>query len=342
MLQHDYFHNVHGAVYFPSRAYNAYQTYQNFSREECLRDFSYAQQAGINALRIFTSYEFWQEDAKGLFNRFDQLLDCAREYGIRVMPVLFEDCGRPNTIESRNSHHPLEAICVRSPGIEVEQDPQRWKEAEAYVAAFFSRYADDSRLLAIEIMNEPHRQRGNLPFAKHLVRYAAQFKKTIPITLGCINIEDNLCFADEIDIFQFHDNFPATVEQLQTKLSTAKAIQEISGKPCWITEWQRLRPTGPGWHMANIPEEDKLPCLASMACTIRSSGLGNFFWSLMVKPAYLKAQRINGTFNGLFHEDGTVYSQADFVAISGCSTAPAETPTMPAWYLADLAALENT
>ena len=341
MLSHDYYNNIHGAVYFPSRAYNAYQIYRDFSPEECLRDFSYAQKAKINALRIFTSYEFWQEDAEGFFCRFDQLLDCAYKYQIQVMSVLFEDCGLPNTIENRNSRHPLEAICVRSPGAAIEQDPLCWKEAEAYVSAFFARYADDPRLLAIEVMNEPHHQRGNLPFAKHLVRYAAQLKRTVPITLGCINIEDNLCFADEIDIFQFHDNFPATIAQLQDKLNTAKAIQEISGKPCWITEWQRLRPTGPGWHMADIPEEDKTPCLASMSDTIYKSGLGNFFWSLMVKPAYLKAQRINGTFNGLFHEDGTDYSHKDFIAISGNSTVPMETPTMPAWYLSDLTGLKN-
>ena len=33
----------HGAVYFPSRVYNAYQTYEYFDASELERDFSYAE-----------------------------------------------------------------------------------------------------------------------------------------------------------------------------------------------------------------------------------------------------------------------------------------------------------
>ena len=44
--------------------------------------------------------------------------------------------------------------------------------------------------------------------------------------------------------------------------------------------------------------------------------MGNFFWSLMVKPAYLKGQRLKGTVNGLFWPDGSVLSLRDARAIS--------------------------
>ena len=61
----------------------------------------------------------------------------------------------------------------------------------------------------------------------------------------------------------------------------------------------------------------------------------------MIKPAYLPAQRPNGTFNGLFHEDGSVYSIEDFLAVAGTDAQnvdlPAEKKTMPEWFLADLA-----
>lgn len=336
MLSKDYFSNVHGAVYFPSRAYNAYQTYLRFSSKECDRDFSYAEKIGVNALRIFTSYEFWKESSELFYQRFDQMLISAEAHGIRVMPVLFEDCGCTNTLESRISRDPLTAVCVRSPDVEIEQDTQRWSEAEAYVADFFSRYKDDPRLLAIEIMNEPHRQRGNLPFAKRMTQYAHQIRGSIPLTIGCMRLEDNLCFADEIDIYQFHHNFPTSVEELHQLLSGAKAVQDISQKPCWITEWQRIRSTGPGWDAAQIPDEDKAPLLSSMAATIKESGLGNFFWSLMVKPAYLSTQRPNGTFNGLFHEDGSVYSREDYLSIAENTDAPEEKRSQPEWYLRDL------
>ena len=64
--------------------------------------------------------------------------------------------------------------------------------------------------------------------------------------------------------------------------------------------------------------------------------MGSFFWSLMVKPAYLTAQRPNGTFNGLFHEDGSVYSLEDYQAIAGPGRTRPVTPTLPRWYLDSL------
>lgn len=48
----DYNKQIKGAVYFPSRAYNAYQTWMYFDRTVIARDFGYAKSAGLNALRI--------------------------------------------------------------------------------------------------------------------------------------------------------------------------------------------------------------------------------------------------------------------------------------------------
>ena len=90
----------HGAVYFPSRVYNAYQTYEYFDASEIERDFSYAEKAGITALRIFTSYEQYLKDKTAFFSKFDTLLAIAAKHGIRVMPVLFENCGRDFTVEN--------------------------------------------------------------------------------------------------------------------------------------------------------------------------------------------------------------------------------------------------
>ncbi|HZE17136.1 MAG TPA: hypothetical protein VE197_16360, partial [Mycobacterium sp.] len=50
---------------------------------------------------------------------------------------------------------------------------------------------------------------------------------------------------------------------------------------------------------------------------------GNFFWSLMLKPAYSLTQRRRGLLNGVFHEDGAVWSKKDarsLKAMSGDST----------------------
>ena len=83
---------------------------------------------------------------------------------------------------------------------------------------------------------------------------------------------------------------------------------------------------------AVIPESDKCPDLASLADLVYSSGLGSFFWCLMVKPAYLSTQRPNGTFNGLFHEDGSVYSLEDYKAVSGKDDVTVR-KELPSWFI---------
>ena len=333
-MQHQ--EQVKGAVYFPSRAYNAYQTYADFDTIEINRDFGFAQKAGINALRIFTSYEYWLEEAETFWQKFEALLRAAAAHEIRVMPILFENCGREPTRENARSRDPEKASCIQSPGRAVTSDPEKWDGPLGYVREFMARYADDARLIAIETMNEPHEQTGDLPFARAVTREAYALRGAVPLTIGCIHLHHNLFFEDWLGVYQFHDNFPTGKEEFRAKLNAAACLQEITGKPVWISEWQRLREAGPGWDKAVIPAQEVVPDLASLASEVYGSGIGSFFWSLMVKPAYLPAQRPNGTFNGLFHEDGRVFSARDYRAVSGLENAPEEFPHRPIWFEEDL------
>ncbi|MBR1583967.1 MAG: cellulase family glycosylhydrolase [Clostridia bacterium] len=340
MLDASYFTDVKGAVYFPSRAYNAWQTWNELDIREIDRDFSYAQAAGINALRMFVSFEYWQQRPDAFFDRFEQVIAASQRHGIRIMPVLFEDCGADNTEETRANKDPRTAICVCSPCRAIQHDPARWVEVHGFVDAFMRRYGSDGRLLAIECMNEPHWESGNVAFAQHIVRLAKSYRGAVPLTIGCISLWHNLYFGDDLDVYQYHDNFPQSADSLAWMMNEAKQVQELLQKPCWLTEWQRVRENGPGWDKAVIPEEYKAPKLASLAPMIYGTHMGNFFWSLMVKPAYLMAQRPNGTFNGLFHEDGSVYSLADFQAVAGPDQTRPVKAELPDWYRQSLQACD--
>ncbi len=336
MLDSSYFSGIRGAVYFPSRAYNPYQTWRDLNPDEIARDFGYAQDAGLNALRMFVSYEFWLEQPDTFFERFEKVISLSAEYGIRIMPVLFEDCGADNTPENRVNRDPHTAVCVCSPCRAVQKDPARWVEVHAFVDAFMRGYGSDTRLLAIECMNEPHWESGNVPFARHIVKLARSYQGTVPLTIGCITLWHTLYFGDDLDIYQYHHNFPCSTEDLRRVIKDASTVQELTGKPCWLTEWQRVREAGPGWDTAVIPQEYTVPALATLAPTVYQNASGSFFWSLMVKPAYLMAQRPNGTYNGLFHEDGSVYSLEDYQAIAGKDKVRTVKASMPDWYLRSL------
>ncbi len=333
MLDSSYFTGVRGAVYFPSRAYNAWQTWNELDPDEIDRDFGYAEDAGINALRMFTSFEYWQEQPDLFFERFETVICLSVKHGIRLMPVLFEDCGTDNTPEARKNKDPRTAICVCSPCRTVQHDCALWTRVHPYVDAFMTKYGSDPRLLAIECMNEPHRESDNIPFAKHILSLCRGYRGTVPLTMGCMTLWHNLYFGDDLDILQYHDNFPNSAEFLAREIREADHIQYAAGKPCWLTEWQRVRKTGPGWDTASIPEEDKVPALHTLAPTVYALGGGSFFWSLMVKPAYLMAQRPNGTFNGLFHEDGSVFSLEDYRSVAGEDKTRPVKASMPEWYL---------
>ena len=336
MLDASYFKGIRGAVYFPSRAYNAWQTWNELNPEEIDRDFGYAQDAGLNALRMFVSFEYWQEQPEKFFERFEQVVALSQKHGIRIMPVLFEDCGTDNTEETRKNKDPHTAICVCSPCRAIQRDPARWVEVHGFVDAFMRRYGSDLRLLAIECMNEPHYESGNVPFAQHIVHLAKGYRGAVPLTIGAICMPHNLYFGDDLDVYQYHDNFPQSAENLARVIKEAYHVQELTGKPCWLTEWQRVREKGPGWDTAVIPKEYTVPALATLAPTVYGTGMGSFFWSLMVKPAYLMAQRPNGTYNGLFHEDGSVYSLKDYQAIAGKDKIRPIKASLPDWYVKSL------
>lgn len=298
--------------------------WKEYCREEIERDIGYATKLNLNALRIWLSYEYWQEEPELLKERFEHLLTVAYSQGIRIMPSLFECCASPQTRERLLDKNPLTAVAVNSPLEEVVNDASCWKDTELFVKWIMEHYSSDERLLAIEIINEPNTPQ-RFRFARTMVEIAAKLKGSIPITVGSIHAEENLYYLDlGIDIFQFHDNFPSELKSFSDRIQQSLQVADIVGKPIWITEWQRLRKGRIGWNGEGTDNEEWQPEYVTLANVVRESGIGHFFWSLMVKPAYLIGQRKSGTLNGVFHEDGSVWSLEDARAISGHAAFHAE------------------
>lgn len=340
--------DVRGAVYVSARAFNAYQMWRDYTPEEAERDLGFAKILNLNALRVWLSYEYWLEDSEAAFARFDHLLATSMERGIRIVPSLFEGNGPDPTPEHLNDRSIHTAVCVASPSREIILDQARWDGPKEFVSAFMKRYANDERILAIEPFNEPENlgifERHEEPrlffllrsscmkFTREIVAIANGMKREIPVTVGCGPIALNGAYEDlGNDVWQFHHNFAKSEADLTNSLDEARLLQEVLGKPVWISEWQRIR-SRTGWQGEQIPAELLMPSLASAAPLIAESGIGSFFWSLMLKPAYLAGQRKARTLNGVFHEDGAVYSLADARAVSGNGDLVAEErPQWPQW-----------
>lgn len=340
-------YDFRGAIYVPARAFNAYQAWRDYNAAEAERDMKYAASLNLQALRIWLSYEYWREKPGSFESSFESFLSIAQGCGIKIFPSLFEANGRDSTPENITDTDLGTAVCVASPSIEVLADRTLWEGPLSFVEYFMYRYASDDRLIAIELMNEPEQygaaknvdegrrrelRRASIEFARTIMKEAGRMKGSVPLSMGSPTLEANLHYMDlGLDILQLHPNFPVDIQSLENELNSAVEVQELLDKPVWVTEWQRVRLTDDGIEGPTDTEELK-PGYATMANTIRKYRIGDFFWSLMLKPAYLACERKAGTLNGIFHEDGAVYSLADARAISGNPDFKAEErPEWPEW-----------
>ena len=323
-----------GAVYIPARAYNTWQQWKNYDQKETERDFGYAQGIGLNSLRIWLNYEYWLENPKRHLESLEHMLAAADKKGIKVLLALFDSCGIENTKANREDCNPKTALAVSSPSAAISRDMKRWNEPARFVNVIIERYRNDKRILAFEIINEPGFANDRIAMSRYLFKVAKEKQGSIPITIGSLQGMENWGnFMDlGIDLMEYHYNFPTNIDDFKKKLHMAKQVTQTLGRPLWITEWQRLRPSGNGWNEVKLPYEELMPDLASLAGVVREANIGNHFWSLMLKPAYLRSQRAIGTFNGIFHEDGAVYSLADAQAVSGNPNFQAEERNeIPKW-----------
>jgi hypothetical protein len=308
---------VRGAVYIPAEAFNAPQMWKKFSLTETCRDFGYAQEIHLNALRIWASYEYWQMEPEHFKASLDQLLNEAQAHRIRILISLFENDGVAPTPENMWTTDPKRAFDVCSPDLAIVSaaHKERWEKPREYLKGFMQNYRNDQRLLAIEVMNEP--DKSTAPFARSMFQTAKSMEGNVPLTIGSDSIENALDYIPlGLDIIEFHVNFPPTRQYFESEITNAIAVGKQNHLPVWLTEWQRLRPDGSGWGKTKIPQAETLPDYASLEPILHQYQIGNFFWSLMLKRAYLPPQRVQGTVNGLFLTDGSVWSLRDARAIA--------------------------
>lgn len=310
--------DVRGAIYIPARAFNRYQMWRDYDPAEIERDLGYAARLNLNTIRTWLSYEYWIQDREAHAEHLEHLLETADAYGIRVLLGLFDSVGRAPTFENLLNDELLAAVQTFSPSGRTMAEEHLWETPQEFIRWFMKKYRDDERLLAIELTNEPGWDRQDIKFMREMAKTMTWYRGEIPLTVGSTSLANCTEYLDwGMDIVQFHYNFARTPKLYRRVLRQANHVQAKLGKPVWLSEWQRLRPGEK--FAADVDRKAAIPDYSSLAPLIHSSGVGNFFWSLMLKPAYTLAVRKNGVINGLFHEDGAVWSLDDAQAIKAMS-----------------------
>jgi hypothetical protein len=150
-----------GSDYIPADAINQLEMWQaeTFNPQEIDKELGWAEGLGMNTMRVFLHDLLWQQDAAGFTRRIDTFLTIAAQHHIRPIFVLFDSVWDPFP-KLGLQHPPIPGVhnsgWVQSPGANALIDPKQYPRLEAYVRGVIGAFANDPRVLAWDLWNEPN------------------------------------------------------------------------------------------------------------------------------------------------------------------------------------------
>ena len=149
-----------GSNYVPKSAINQLEMWQaeTFDPAEIDRELAWAEAMGMNTMRVFLHDLPWQQDSAGFRQRIDRFLTIASRHHIRPLLVLFDSCWDPLP-HLGPQHPPIPGVhnsgWVQSPGATALGDASQYPRLKAYVQGVVGAFANDDRILAWDVWNEP-------------------------------------------------------------------------------------------------------------------------------------------------------------------------------------------
>jgi hypothetical protein len=149
-----------GANFLPSNAINELEMWQpeTFDPTTIDRELGWAEAIGMNTMRVFLHNLLWEQDPQGFQKRIDTFLSIAARHHIKPVFVLFDSCWDPYP-KLGPQHPPIPGVhnsgWVQAPGISVLTDATQYPRLENYVKGVVGAFANDERILAWDVWNEP-------------------------------------------------------------------------------------------------------------------------------------------------------------------------------------------
>ncbi len=246
----------YGANFIPSNAINQLEMWQEetFDPEIIDRELGYAEKIGMNIMRVFLHDLLWFQDSKGFIERIEKYLEIAESRGIKTMLVIFDDCWNDNAKLGKQPD-PVPMVhnsgWVRSPNMEVEDNPEKRAALEVYVKGIMSNFANDERIVAWDLFNEPgngtlgvHGENKTLrinksfPMLQDVFRWAREVNPSQPLTVGVWNSSEAFKALSEYsiehsDIVSFH-----TYGDMKGLASKIEELKKLAGeRPIVCTEY---------------------------------------------------------------------------------------------------------
>ena len=330
-----------GSNYIPATAVNELEMWQaeSFDPGRIDLELGWAEAIGLNTMRVFLHDLLWQQDAAGFRQRIDTFLRIADKHHIKIIFALFDSCWDPEPrLGAQRAPRPgvHNSGWVQSPGAAALADPAQYPRLEAYVKGVVGAFANDPRVLAWDVWNEPsNTNTGNydkteLPEKKKIVRellprvfqWAREAGATQPLTSGLwegdwssekkMDAIAKIQF-EESDVISFH-NYDAPREFRRR----ARWLLRYH-RPVLCTEYM-ARPRGSTF--ANILPIAKKYKIAAINWGLVAGKTQTYFPWDSWQHAYT-AQQPKEWFHEIFRNDGQPYRQSEVDLIKRLTAASA-------------------
>jgi hypothetical protein len=149
-----------GSNFIPKDAINQLEMWQpeTFNPEEIDKELGLAQGLGMTTMRVFLHDLLWEKDQQGFTQRLNEFLNIADKHHIHPVLVLFDSCWYPFPVGGPQ-RPPMPGIhnsgWMQSPGAHALVDTAEYPRLESYVKGVVGAFANDHRILAWDVWNEP-------------------------------------------------------------------------------------------------------------------------------------------------------------------------------------------
>ncbi|TAE36800.1 MAG: 1,4-beta-xylanase [Sphingobacteriales bacterium] len=297
---------INGADFLPSTAINQLEMWQKetFDTATIDKELGWAQNIGMNTMRVYLHSIAWQQDAKGFKNRMETYLGIAERHKIKTIFVFFDDCWNKQGYAGKQPE-PKPGIhnsgWVQDPGDPNSKQPEKYPELQKYVSDVLTHFKTDSRILLWDLYNEPgnsEKLNTSLPLLQKVFEWARAVNPQQPLSAGLWNWgfkELNAFQALNSDIITYHN-----YEEPQLHQRTIDLLRAF-GKPLICTEY-----------MAR-PRNSRF---ATILPLLKKENIGAINWGLVAgKSNTIYAWDVplpNGEqpvewFHDIFKNDGTAY-----------------------------------
>lgn len=321
-----------GANFLPSSAINQLEMWQaeSFDTATIDRELGWAKFLGMNVMRVYLHDLVWKNDEQGFYNRMNTFLQIADKHGIKILFVIFDSCWDPFPVAGKQREpkpHVHNSGWVQSPGQNILKDSTQYPMLEEYVKAVVSKFANDNRILAWDVWNEPDNMTGAsyekievpnkvdlvLPLLKKTFEWARSANPSQPLTSG---VWAGNWAADStlkpIEKLQIEESDVISFHCYDDSTTLAKKINELKryNKPLLCTEYM-ARPN-------NSTFQSSLPVAKANKVAMINWGFVDgksqtiYPWDSWTKK-YTAEPPL--WFHDIFRKDGTPYKQeeVDFI-----------------------------